>query len=225
MTTAAQAKRLRDARIPDAQLEAAAGLGAALRNARLAEEHISTLVTSLRSAIRPDQAEPVPTDVAETIEDALRLAGHRLHDVEIRRSYAETDQVLAHPAQLTQVWTNLFVNAADALGGSGTVEIDVRNRNEHWVRIEVRDNGPGIAPELQEQIFEPRFTTKAGAVRFGLGLGLGISRRIVTEHSGVISVRSRPGETVFTVDLPTLAGSAEPTQPLPVVAPLKGAGP
>ena len=225
VTTAAQAKRLRDARIPDAQLEAAAGLGAALRNARLAEEHISTLVTSLRSAIRPDQAEPVPTDVAETIEDALRLAGHRLHDVEIRRSYAETDQVLAHPAQLTQVWTNLFVNAADALGGSGTVEIDVRNRNEHWVRIEVRDNGPGIAPELQEQIFEPRFTTKAGAVRFGLGLGLGISRRIVTEHSGVISVRSRPGETVFTVDLPTLAGSAEPTQPLPVVAPLKGAGP
>lgn len=218
VSTVGQANRLREAGIPDDQLKAAAGLGAALRNARLAEDHISTLVTSLRSAIRPDQAEPVPTDVIETIEDALRLAGHRLHDIEIRRSYGETDEVLAHPAQLTQVWTNLLVNAADALAGSGTIEIDVRNRNEFWVRVEVRDDGPGIAPELRERIFEPRFTTKAGAVRFGLGLGLGISRRIVTEHAGAISVRSAPGETVFTVDLPNVAGSAEPTEPLPIVS-------
>lgn len=225
VSTVGQANRLREAGIPDSQLEAAAGLGAALRNARLAQEHISTLVTSLRSAIRPDQAEPVPTDVIETIEDALRLAGHRLHGIEVRRLYGEAEPVLAHPAQLTQVWTNLLVNAADALGGSGTIEIEVRDRNEHWVRIEVRDDGPGIAPELRERIFEPRFTTKAGAVRFGLGLGLGISRRIVTEHSGAISVRSRPGETVFTIDLPNVAGSAEPTEPLPIIPPPEGAGP
>ncbi|MDO5501834.1 MAG: ATP-binding protein [Actinomycetia bacterium] len=199
--TPAEAQRLGESGIPDEQIEAAAGLGAALRNARLAEEHISSLVMSLRSAIRPDQVEPTPTSVTDTIEDALRLTGHRLHDIEVRRDYGESATVLAHPAQLTQVWTNLIVNAADALGGSGAIDVEVRRQGAR-VRVYLRDNGPGIAPELQERIFEPRFTTKAGAVRFGLGLGLGISRRIVHEHHGTIVVRSRPGETVFTIDLP-----------------------
>ncbi|HHU08934.1 MAG TPA: cyclic nucleotide-binding domain-containing protein [Intrasporangiaceae bacterium] len=200
--TVATAQRIGESGIPDDQLEAAAGLGAALRNARLAEQHISTLVSSLRSAIRPDQTEPVPTAVSETVEDALRLAGHRMHGIEVRRDYVDTEPVLAHPAQLTQIWTNLIVNAADALAGSGTIEIRVRPRPRGGVRVEVRDDGPGIDPALQERIFEPRFTTKAGAVRFGLGLGLGIARRIVTEHAGTITVHSQPGETVFTVDLP-----------------------
>lgn len=200
--TVEAAREVAQSGIPDEQLEAAAGLGAALRNTRLAEEHIVGLVTSLRSVIRPEHTDPVLTAVSDTIEDALRLTAHRLDGIEVQRHYADAEPVLGHPGQLTQVWTNLIVNAADALAGSGTLEVSLRSRDGRGVRVEIRDDGPGIAPELQERIFEPRFTTKAGAVRFGLGLGLGIARRTVTDHGGTISVRSRPGETVFTIELP-----------------------
>lgn len=200
--TVEAAREVAQSGIPDEQLEAAAGLGAALRNTRLAEEHIVGLVTSLRSVIRPEHTDPVLTAVSDTIEDALRLTAHRLDGIEVQRHYVDAEPVLGHPGQLTQVWTNLIVNAADALAGSGTLEVSLRSRDGRGVRVEIRDDGPGIAPELQERIFEPRFTTKAGAVRFGLGLGLGIARRTVTDHGGTISVRSRPGETVFTIELP-----------------------
>ena len=202
VSTVEAAREVEQSGIADDQLEAAAGLGAALRNARLAEEHIVGLVKSLRSVMRPEHTEPVATSVQETIDDAVRLTAHRLDGIEVVRDYDDLEPVLAHPGQLTQVWANLLVNAADALAGSGTIEITLRSRGAKGVRVEVRDDGPGIPEELQERIFEPRFTTKAGAVRFGLGLGLGIARRIVAEHGGTISVRSHPGETVFTIDLP-----------------------
>lgn len=199
--SAADARRIQEAGLDDAVVDAAAGLGSSLRNARLAQDHISTLVKGLRSAMRPDALDPVSTDVADTIEDSLRLTAHRLGGVEVVRRYGDVEPILAHPGQLTQVWTNLLTNAADALAGQGAVTLTVSRRGR-GVRVEVADTGPGIPESVQDRIFEPRFTTKAGAVRFGLGLGLGISRRIVTDHGGTITVRSRPGETVFTIDLP-----------------------
>lgn len=199
---AAEARRIEEAGLDDVLIDAAAGLGSSLRNARLAQDHISALVRGLRSAMRPDALEPVPTDVADTIEDALRLTAHRTGGIEVTRRYGEVEPILAHPGQLTQVWTNLLTNAADALAGQGAVTVTVSPRPRGGVRVEVADTGPGIPESVRERIFEPRFTTKAGAVRFGLGLGLGIARRIVTDHGGTITVRSRPGETVFTIDLP-----------------------
>lgn len=200
--SAAEARRIEEAGLDDALVDAAAGLGSSMRNARLAQDHISGLVHGLRSAMRPDGLDPVPTDVADTLEDALRLTAHRMGGIEVTRRYGEVEPILAHPGQLTQVWTNLLTNAADALAGQGAVTLGVSPRPRGGARVEVADTGPGIPEELRERIFEPRFTTKSGAVRFGLGLGLGIARRIVTDHGGTIAVRSRPGETVFTIDLP-----------------------
>ena len=70
------------------------------------------------------------------------------------------------------------------------------------VRVDVTDNGPGIDPEVLPRIFEPRFTTKHGRVRFGLGLGMGLAKSVVDAHGGTIAVDSRPGRTRVTVRLP-----------------------
>jgi two-component system, NtrC family, sensor kinase len=76
------------------------------------------------------------------------------------------------------------------------------HRTRGHVRVRIRDNGRGIDPAVLPRVFEPRFTTKQGAVRYGLGLGLAIARRIVDAHGGRIELSSKPGCTVVTVTLP-----------------------
>ena len=90
------------------------------------------------------------------------------------------------------------------------VRIDAAPSVDGGVVVTVVDNGPGVPDEIRAKIFEPRFTTKSGRIRFGLGLGLGISHRIVLDHDGVIELDSRPGRTEFRVVLPAAHHSEEP---------------
>ncbi|HEY2996686.1 MAG TPA: ATP-binding protein [Methylomirabilota bacterium] len=121
--------------------------------------------------------------------------------------------VAADPNQLSQVLTNLAVNARDAmaLGGELRFRLGREQRAEAdgesvpgpgaWVTLAVSDSGPGMPPEVRERIFEPFFTTKAPGS--GTGLGLSQAYGIVTQHRGHIAVESRTGEgTTFTVYLP-----------------------
>jgi signal transduction histidine kinase len=85
------------------------------------------------------------------------------------------------------------------MGGKG--ELTVRTyRDDNCVVVEIRDNGPGISPEVEAHIFEPFFTTKE--VGEGTGLGLDTVQRIVKKHRGTIQVTSSPGDTRFQVYLP-----------------------
>lgn len=109
--------------------------------------------------------------------------------------------------QLLQVFFNLVINARQAmLGRRGRLTIDATAHGEERVEINVRDTGMGIAPENLSKIFDPFFSTKQHedrAERRGLGLGLSISRDIVRELGGEISVTSQPGAgTTFTIVLP-----------------------
>ena len=70
------------------------------------------------------------------------------------------------------------------------------------MRVEVIDDGPGIPPERIDKLFEPRFTTKNGEVRFGMGIGLSICRGIVSAHHGTIELTSSTNGTCATVGLP-----------------------
>lgn len=192
-----------------AKVELAAGVGSALRALDLATAHITALVGGLRQHARPDQPADVPREpvqVEDTVDAALQLLGHRLRGIAVLvEAGDDLPPVTANPTELTQIWMNLITNAAEAMEGHGSLDVTLdaaEDRGERWVRVRIHDDGPGVPEELQSQIFEPRFTTKHGVVRFGLGLGLNIARSIVEAHEGSISLTSQPGNTCFEVRLP-----------------------
>ena len=97
------------------------------------------------------------------------------------------------------MWTNLIVNAIEAMPEGGRLKVRTKLEPAD-VMVEVRDNGPGIPLEVQARIFEPFFTTKP--VGEGTGLGLDTSLRIVRKHHGNIRFETKPGDTCFQVRLP-----------------------
>jgi signal transduction histidine kinase len=144
--------------------------------------------------------------IADVVDGSLEALRDRLHKggVEIRRRVHTEGALEGDPEQLRRVVVNLVSNALDALEESGTpepvVEIETgENLAETEVWVRVRDNGPGIPPEIQERIFRPFFTSKEN----GTGLGLALTRKVVEAHDGTIELTSVPGEGVeFVVTLP-----------------------
>jgi signal transduction histidine kinase len=164
---------------------------------------ISELVGAIKDYTHMDRASVEDVDVHDGIESTLTILGHRLKQgrIAVERHYDRSlPFVTVHGSDLNQVWTNLIVNALDALDGAGTITITTR-RTGGGVIVEIADDGPGIPAEVRSRIFEPFFTTKP--VGAGTGLGLDISRRIVLSYRGTLTVRSRPGRTAFVVTLPT----------------------
>lgn len=182
------------------RISAAVGLGTALRNLEVSSHRIAELVDSLRTYARPGQDRIAGVDLHQVADDALRLVGHRLRDLTVHREYAPLPTVRGHPAELGQVVTNLLANAADAAESTVTLRTFVDGDD---AVLEVIDDGPGLSSEQVSQLEQPRFTTKQGTVRFGLGLGLSIVRRIVDAHEGRFDIRSSPGRTVASVRLPS----------------------
>ncbi len=183
-------------------IESAAGLGASLRNIEVAARRMCELVESLRAYSRP-KGEPVAdVDLHVGLEDTLRLMGHRLREVQIERHYGSLPRIRCHPGELGQLWTNLLSNALEALPVEGRIELTTDAPDAQHVRVCIQDNGRGIDPAILPRVFEPRFTTKAGSIRYGLGLGLAIARRIIDSHGGTIGLVSAPGRTRVTVTLP-----------------------
>jgi len=129
--------------------------------------------------------------------------------------------IRADAGMLEQVVMNLVVNARDALGGVGRIEIATAveppvagGPDAPHVAISVADTGPGIADEVRARLFEPFFSTKrAGA---GTGLGLAVVDNVVRQHHGWVTVGNRPdGGARFTVHLPVHAGAAAPATAAP----------
>jgi signal transduction histidine kinase len=113
----------------------------------------------------------------------------------------DVPSIEAIPGELNQVWTNLVDNALDAMDGGGILRISTRTDGT-GVLVEVADTGSGLPEHVRDHAFEPFFTTKG--VGKGTGLGLDISRRIVVDrHGGEIAIKSRDGETVLQVRLPS----------------------
>lgn len=103
------------------------------------------------------------------------------------------------PRSLERVFQNLIQNAADFLGGGGTVFLRFQSAPDE-MRVEIEDTGPGIAPEIADQLFQP-FATHGKT--HGTGLGLSICKKIIEDHGGKISVRSEPGRgAIFSFSLP-----------------------
>lgn len=170
---------------------------------------MSEIVGSLKSYAYLDQGEVQIIDVHEGLDNTLIMLHSMLKQgVSLNKQYTELPRIQAYGSELNQVWTNLLVNALEAMNNQGSIII--RTRYDHpWVIVEIEDTGPGIPLEVQSKIFSPFFTTKP--VGKGTGLGLHTSYNIIQKHGGDIRFTSGPGKTLFTVTLPvnqSLARSA-----------------
>jgi signal transduction histidine kinase len=150
-----------------------------------------------------DRGELVEVDLHEGLDTTLKVLGHKLRHtaIEVERHYdRDLPRLTVHGSELNQVWTNLLDNAIDALGEKGTITVSTR-RDGDCALVDITDDGPGIAPEIRDHIFDSFFTTKD--VGSGTGLGLATARRIVVDrHDGSLTVDSEPGRTTFHVWLP-----------------------
>ena len=167
----------------------------------ISTRRISDLVRAVKEYSYMDQASMQLVDVPQGLENTLTILHHRLKTgVQVVREYAQNlPKICAYGSELNQIWTNLIANAIEAMHGKG--ELRVRTGLElDRVLVEIRDNGPGIPPDVLPHIFEPFFTTKE--VGEGTGLGLDTVCRIIRNHHGEIRVESHPGDTRFLVYLP-----------------------
>ena len=173
-------------------------------------ERIISIASNLRSFARNGGQERKSFQVKYCIESSLAMVMYKYKTgLKVIQDHQTVPNVLGNPAEIGQVFLNLMVNAAQAMDGKGIIEIKTFKENE-WVKVAIKDTGPGIPPELQEKIFEPLFTTKAPGQ--GTGLGLSISREIVSRHGGSITVESTPGQgATFTVSLPAIEEESQPT--------------
>ncbi|RBY87830.1 ATP-binding protein [Blastococcus sp. TF02A-30] len=171
---------------------------------------ISGLVDAARQYSQLDRTPHRPTDLAAGLDATLVMLGAKIPaGVRVVKEYDRTlPEVPAFAGELNQVWTNLIVNALDAMAGQGTLTVRTARDGDCAV-VEVGDTGPGIPAELRARVFEPFFTTKP--VGQGTGLGLDVSWRIVVNrHGGDLRVRSEPGDTWFSVVLPLTEPAGAP---------------
>ena len=168
---------------------------------------------------------PVPVDLKEILEDILILMEHRFHElnVSVQTDLPEKVIVDAFPAELRQVFTNLIANAPKppapaASFMSASKSSAPPDKLPAGASVVITDNGPGIPEEILSQLFQPFFTTKGEQ---GTGLGLWVSRGIITKHGGSIDITSDTTAsshgtivTVFLAEKPTIAASSGLTDAL-----------
>lgn len=169
---------------------------------KIACERISSVIRSLKTFSRVDEADLRKVDLHELLRDTLKLSGCEYRArVKVETDFGDLPEVECYPHLLNQVFINLLINAGQAIEGEGKVTVRTRLDGDH-VHIAISDTGRGIKPEDRPKIFTPGFTTKPLGV--GTGLGLSISQKIVVEtHGGSIDFESEVGAgTTFHVRIP-----------------------
>ena len=194
-------RRLLDAGQSDAIPKAREALERAAEQALRAGQ----IIRHLREFVARGESERQPENLPRLIEEASALALVGAKELGVRAAFVFDPQVvlvLASKIQVQQVLLNLMRNAVEAMQDCDRRELTVstcRLDNE-TVRIDVADTGPGIAPEIAAQLFQPFVTTK----RHGMGVGLSISRTIIESHGGRLWVEPNPGGgTIFRLTLKT----------------------
>ncbi len=189
---------------------------------KLGTDTIKGIMQSLRNFSRSDGEKKKFVDIHEGIEATLMILQHRLKAypkrpaIQVVKDYSILPQVQCFPGQLNQVFMNLLANAIDILEESIYCEDSAHNNimiknpeiriattiDRHQVTVKIADNGKGMSESVQNEIFQPFFTTKPEGR--GTGLGLSISHQIITEnHGGNLQCISSPGKgTEFLIQIP-----------------------
>ncbi len=168
-------------------------------------ERIRELMKEFLDFARPaGYGNRIELNVNEVLMQSVMMTSHlKKKEVEVKtRLHPDLAMVTADPNQLVTVFTNLLINAHQALEGQGDlIEVETRPRGSKWVEVIIRDNGAGIQADLGDRIFDPFFSTKSSEK--GTGLGLAIVQTIINSLDGNISFRSQQGSlTEFFVRLP-----------------------
>jgi two-component system NtrC family sensor kinase len=170
-------------------------------------ERCTAIVRNLLDFARERPLQLKDVDVNHVVEEVFSLVSNQVAilGVEIRKDLAPVAPVEADFGQLRQAFINIVINAIEAMGKGGHLQVTTRPLpDENAVEIVFQDDGPGIPPELMQKIFDPFFTTKEK----GTGLGLSVVYGIVERHKGRVTVDSDPGKgTRFTIRLPAARGS------------------
>ena len=173
-------------------------------------ENASSIIKQLLSFSREQSREFQEVNLYEVLANTLRLVSPRLETsgVVLNLNYLpDRLWIECDPQGLQQVFTNLIINAWQAMPEGGVLSISVEADSEQ-VKIKFKDTGVGIAPEHLNRLFDPFFTTKPPGQ--GTGLGLTMAYKIVEEHGGDIQVKSQPGKGAeFIIILPLRQPSSE----------------
>jgi signal transduction histidine kinase len=163
---------------------------------------INGLVSTFLDFARPKEPKLVNCDLREVLEKTLLLLLPQAHTmgVEVKKEIPQRPLWISiDPDQMRQAFTNLGVNALEAMTQGGVLRVEVIENAKRWVRVRFSDTGKGIPREVRTKVFDPFFTTKEG----GTGLGLSIAHRIITQHGGEIVLEEGDGQgSTFTITLP-----------------------
>jgi signal transduction histidine kinase len=168
-------------------------------------ERLNRMVSDLLDFARPHDPQLRPEPLGEILIGAVEAARRAMPSGQVTFGVEvapELPPIWVDAEMIRQAMVNLLTNAAQAMprGGTVTVRANPELRGlARYARVEVQDEGPGIAPELAERVFQPFFTTKAA----GTGLGLAVVKRIADAHRAEVAVRSTPGRgSTFILWLP-----------------------
>lgn len=163
-------------------------------------KRISDIVVSLKKFVRLDEAELQDADINKEIDLTLEIIRHETKNkAKIIKNYSNIPTIKCYPNMLNQVFTNILINACQAIKENGEINIKTEY-NDKNIFIKIKDNGTGIPKEQINKIFTAGYTTKGVGV--GTGLGLAISQKIIDKHNGKINVISEVGKgTEFIITL------------------------
>ena len=179
-----------------------------VRTIREQIDRISDIIQSLLNLARPREAVRESVDVAAVAEASGAFLSEKLRrrEVEFLCETEPAPPIVGDRDKIQQLFLNLFLNAIDAMPDGGQLRVRVGPEGAKKIRIEVSDQGVGVAAQDVERLFEPFFTTKPAGR--GNGLGLMVVDGIVADHGGQIAVDSEPDRgTTFTIHLPAAPAS------------------
>lgn len=162
---------------------------------------IEGLSQEIKDFTKPVDIQPTWFDARDLLDDIEQAHGPTLSasDIELVTQIEGAPDIFCDSDRLKQVFINLIKNSAQSIDSEGCIAVRVDNKNEDGTRIEIEDDGHGMDPSTQYQIFDLFFTTKAS----GTGVGLPVVKKLIDAHDGSISVESKPGEgTKITIALP-----------------------
>jgi two-component system NtrC family sensor kinase len=162
---------------------------------------VAKIVKDLKTFSHVTDEKMDPVNINQILDDVLNLVRNEIkYKSEVVKDYGDIRAVSCFSSQLAQVFTNIIVNAAQAIEKNGIITVKTYEQNGNAV-INITDTGCGMTKETMENIFNPFFTTKEAGK--GTGLGLSITHQIIEKHRGDIRVKSEPGKgTSFEIRLP-----------------------